>query len=111
MGSNETSDCFSIFFTVGRLPPKKGLATTSSSSSDPRYFLALFDARLSSPFIAVKDRFIEVCGVKKFFRDGVMFDFSMSRFFVKAVISCIDLDRFGEKYVRIDFGDGGGFGI
>jgi hypothetical protein len=66
---------------------------------------------LSSPFIEVKDRFIEVWGVKKFLTDGVTFAFSQSRFFVKEVMSCIDLDRFGEKYARIDFGDGGGFGL
>ena len=90
---------------------KNGLCTNSSSSSDPKYFLALFTAIVSSFSIAEKDLFITDCGLLNIFGDDiVVFALSLSRFWTSGVISRKDFDR-GEKNDRMDFFGVAGFDL
>ena len=86
---------------------KKGLATTSVSSSDVRYFLALLTAILSEPASAVKGLFDVFRGVR--FGGGV-FAFCSSAFVMVGVISRNEFERFGLKNDLIDFDGVGSLG-
>src|SRR6266496_6666878 len=90
---------------------KNGLCINSLSSYDPKYFLALFIAIVSSFSTAAKGLFIIDCGLLNIFGvDIVVFAFSLSRFWTSGVMSRKDFDR-GEKNDRMDFFAVVGFGL